>query len=201
MSLWHPSLAPKIQTGSYTTDTNGNATITFTTPFPTTPKVLVQGKDANAKGIIVDIVSVSQTSFTVKARKATGITTSTTGSHSHSFTPSGTISSAGSHSHSFTPSGSIGTPSAYTDVTDFITWQTCPNNHSNCQLAGTYLINVATYDHTHTFTGGSGSTDSAGSHSHTFTGSSGTTGSTGDHSHTVDAPVLQIDFDWVAVAM
>jgi hypothetical protein len=168
VSLWHPSLAPKIQTGSSQTDTSGNATITFTTPFPTTPKVLIQGKDANAEGIIVDIVSVSQTGFTVKARKATGITTSTTGSHSHSFTPSGTI----------------GTPSAYTDVTDFITWQNCPSGHVNCQLSGTTLINVATYDHTHTFTGASGST-----------------GSTGSHSHTVDAPVLQIGFDWVAVAM
>jgi len=262
VSLWHPSLAPKIQTGSSTTDTSGNASITFTTPFPTTPKVFVQGKDASARGIVIDIVSVSQTGFTVKARKVTGITTSSSGSHSHSFTPSGTIATAGAHSHTYTPSGSIsstdlgsvdsGLPSAtITVASDPIKWVTLyaasssggsPTapfqaastdsyqsvassghvhnvvlpSHSHT-FTGTQGTTDSAGDHSHTFTGSSGTTssdgahshtftgtqgttDSAGDHSHTFTGSSGTTSSTGAHTHTVDAPVLQISFDWIAVA-
>jgi hypothetical protein len=196
VSLWHPSQAPKIQTGSSQTDTSGNASITFTTPFPTTPKVFVQGKDANAEGIVIDIVSVSQTGFTVKARKVTGITTSSSGSHSHSFTPSGTISS--------TDLGSV--TSGIPDVTRLVatdpsTWTTLyaasqsggtPNTAFQA-ASTTTSIYVAGAGHTHSVT--------LGSHSHTFTGSSGTTSSTGAHTHTVDAPVLQIDFDWVAVAM
>jgi len=228
VSLWHPSLAPKIQTGSSTTDTSGNASITFTTPFPTTPKVFVQGKDASARGIVIDIVSVSQTGFTVKARKVTGITTSSSGSHSHSFTPSGTIATAGAHSHTYTPSGSIsstdlgsvtsGSPSAVITVaSDPYYWTTLyaattSGGTPDTAFRAAYPTSGALapkYDHTHsvtlgshshTFTGTQGTTDSAGDHTHTFTGSSGTTSSDGAHTHTVDAPVLQISFDWIAVA-
>jgi len=94
--------------GTGQTDANGNATITFSTAFPSTPLVFVQAVDPNARGIVIDVVSVSTTGFTVKARKVTGITSDSAGDHYHSFTPSGSIGSAGDHYHSFTPSGSIG---------------------------------------------------------------------------------------------
>ena len=246
--------------GTGTTDANGDASITFPVEFTTPPLVFLQSKDASARGIVLDVVSVTTTGFTVKARKVTGITTSsagshthsftpsgsisTAGAHSHSFTPSGTISNAGSHSHSFTPSGSIsstdlgsktsGGPSATRVVADDpYLWSTLyaassiggtpdtafkaassVNRTSVATDTHTHSVTLGSHshtftgssgttdsagDHSHTFTGSSGTTSSAGDHSHTFTGSSGTTGSAGAHTHTVDAPVLSVDFMWVAI--
>jgi hypothetical protein len=215
------------QKGTGTTNTNGDATITFPTAFDSTPLVFVQAKDASARGIVLDVVSVSTTQFTVKARKVTGITTSSSGSHSHSFTPSGSISSAGSHSHTYTPSGSISSTnlgsvtSGIPDVTRLVatdpsTWTTlyaasqsggtpttafkAASSTTSIYVAGSgHTHSVTLGEHSHTFTGTQGTTDSAGSHSHTFTGSSGTTGTAGDHTHTVDSPVLSVDFMWVAI--
>jgi hypothetical protein len=234
--------------GTGQTDASGNATITFSTAFPSTPLVFVQAVDPNAQGIVIDVVSVSTTGFTVKARKVTGITSGSAGDHYHSFTPSGSIGSAGDHYHSFTPSGSIGyagghshTISAVSDhshsfsattgyedsikgVYNFV-FQDCPSGHTNCQLYGYTISLVADQyhrhnvsgttssagghdhggytgsvgDHSHSFTGSTGNTSTAGGHTHSFTGSTGNTSTAGAHTHSVDAPVLSVNFVWIAV--
>jgi hypothetical protein len=267
--------------GTGQTDANGDATITFPIAFPSPPLVFVHAIDANARGIVIDVVSVSTTGFTVKARKVTGITSGSAGDHYHSFTPSGSIGSAGDHYHSFTPSGSIGsagdhyhsftpsgsignagghshTISAVSDHSHSFsatsggpssTWlaidvyfQTCPAGHSDCQYSGFYYCyvgdNTHTHSvsgttgsagghdhggytgsvgdhshsftgstgntstaggHTHSFTGSTGNTSTAGAHTHSFTGSTGNTSTAGAHTHSVDAPVLSVNFVWIAV--
>jgi hypothetical protein len=235
--------------GTGQTDANGNATITFPIAFPSPPLVFVHAVDANARGIVIDVVSVSTTGFTVKARKVTGITSGSAGDHYHSFTPSGSIGSAGDHYHSFTPSGSIGYAgghshtisavsdhshsfSATTSLPDYtataiydITFQNCPSGHTNCQLSGISSYSVAdSYhthsasgttgsagghnhggytgsvgDHSHSFTGSTGNTSTAGAHTHSFTGSTENTSTAGAHTHSVDAPVLSVNFVWIAI--
>lgn len=71
----------RIQMGAGSTDGSGDATITFPTSFASTPKVFLQGKDASAKGIVLDIVSKDVNGFVVKARKITDV--SSGGAHSH----------------------------------------------------------------------------------------------------------------------
>lgn len=90
--------------------------------------------------------------------------------HSHTFTGSaGTTVSGGSHTHGFTPSGSIANGGSHTHTFLLASTSTTANN----QYAMTGDKNNR----------GSGTTDSGGSHSHSFTGSAGTTGSGGSHSH------------------
>ena len=74
-----------LQAGSDTLGTDGTKTVVFPTAFPSgvTPKVFVSSLDANNSGLVLDITSVSNTGFTVKARKVTGITSGSAGSHSH----------------------------------------------------------------------------------------------------------------------
>lgn len=234
--------------GTGQTDANGNATITFPIAFPSPPLVFVHAVDSNARGIVIDVVSVSTTGFTVKARKVTGITSGSAGDHYHSFTPSGSIGSAGDHYHSFTPSGSIGyagghshTISAVSDHSHsfsatsgdpsstapiiYYYFKTCPSGHDNCQVSsvdwvfagdkththdvsgttgsagghdhGGYTGSVG--DHNHSFTGSTGNTSTAGGHTHSFTGSTGNTSTAGAHTHSVDAPVLSVNFVWIAI--
>jgi hypothetical protein len=71
------------QVGTGTTNGTGDATITFPTAFGSAPKVFLQGVDAAAKGIVLDIVSVSTTQVVVKARQVTAITSGSSGSHTH----------------------------------------------------------------------------------------------------------------------
>lgn len=89
-----------LQVGNGATDASGNATITFDKEFTVAPKVFLQGLDAGAKGIVLDVVSISTTQVTVKARKVTGL------SHVHSQnnvgstgSASGTTSSHAGHYH------------------------------------------------------------------------------------------------------
>lgn len=206
-----------LQKGSDSTDANGNATVNFPTVYATTPFVFLQGVDAGAKGIVLDVVSKSTTQFVVKARKVTGITSGSGSAHSHSFsdsfttssvsagTPSGTISEVAAHAHSV--SITSGTPSATVGVY-LPVYKMCGTGHSLCQHDYFALDKwVGSEMHTHSV---SGLTGSAGGHNHTFTGNalpthyhsgsvSGTTGSESSHTHGVNAPVLAIDFDWLAV--
>ena len=115
-------------------------------------------------------------------------------SHSHTFTPSGTVKSTftgASHSHTFTPSGTV--KSTFTGA-----------SHSHTFTpSGTVKSTFTGASHSHTFTpsGTVKSTFTGTSHSHTFTpsgsisggaykftGSEGTTSLDGEHSHTFTAP-------------
>jgi hypothetical protein len=192
-----------LQRGSGTTDINGDATITFPAAFNSTPLIFLQGRDAGARGIVLDVVSKSTTQFVVKARKVTGITSGTSGSHTHTFTPSGSISSVSAG----TPSGSISSvsdhthsnpntsttgahthsnpntsgPSAVTGIPVFSDIGTCPSGHSNCTVTSRQ-INMPTETHYHQ----QGATGSAGDHYHTI----GATGAAGGHSHTFTGSAL-----------
>jgi len=73
----------ELQAGSSTTATDGTKSITFDEEFSAIPKVFVQPRDADAKGIVIDITSVSTTGFSVKARKVTGVDSDSKGSHKH----------------------------------------------------------------------------------------------------------------------
>lgn len=189
MSLWHPSFEIISQKGTATTDSSGNASITFPVPFPTTPFIFIQAIDANAQGIVIDIVSKSNTGFSVKARKVTGMGTSSAGDHSHSFTPAGSVSVSSTDLGTKTS----GTPSATKLMLEYMTTDYCDAGHSNCKVSTWVRSLVPTDDHTHTTTIGSHT------HSASFSGSSGTTSTAGGHSHSVDAPVLSITFNWLAV--
>jgi len=78
-----PPIAPRMDRGSATTDAAGEATVTFARPFTRPPRVFLNSIDAAAKGIVLDVVSVSTTGFTVKARQTTGLTSGAVGDHSH----------------------------------------------------------------------------------------------------------------------
>lgn len=297
----------ELQKGSDTTNAAGDVTVTFPNAFAVAPLVFLQGVDAGAKGIVLDVVSKSTTQVVVKARQVTGITSGTEPVHSHSFsdgftvsavsagTPSGTVTN---HRHSFSDgftvsSESAGTPSgtvsnhrhSFSDSfnTAYVSAGTpsgsvSSHNHTNPSTAGPSSTkfavvglnfgsscatgncitgqNTGSFAHpTHTHTQGTTgnrtptfSGSAMGTHRHsgsvsgntgyitptfsgsalanhdhtgtasgdtgyyqpTFTGSalathqhtgtaSGTTGDAGEHSHSVDAPVLAIDFDWLAV--
>ena len=95
----------------------------------------------------------------------------TVGSHTHSFTPSGTVSkhthTGPSHTHSFTPSGRISTNGAHTHLVYF-------DLDDSIGTANSFAVNqgISRY---HELEGIS----EAGSHSHDFTGTAGTTGAAG----------------------
>jgi hypothetical protein len=74
-----------MQAGRGTLDSTGVANVTFPTPFPSgvTPKVFVSSRDAANSGVVLDVTSVSNTGFTVKGRKVTGVTSGTAGAHVH----------------------------------------------------------------------------------------------------------------------
>ena len=96
-------------------------------------------------------------------------------SHSHTFTPSGTVKSTftgASHSHTFTPSGTV--KSTFTGASHSHTFT--PN--------GTVKSTFTGASHSHTFTP-SGSISGG---AYKFTGSEGTTSLDGEHSHTFTAP-------------
>ncbi|TDA33204.1 MAG: hypothetical protein DSO04_01070, partial [Hadesarchaea archaeon] len=120
------TVGPKMQAGRVLTGTDGTATVTFPEPFSRVPKVFLQGVDQYGRGIVVDLVSVSETGFTLKARQTaapptgsflTGLSYSTgsfvTGGsdpgHSHS-NPS--TDSAGDHKHIAVKAGSGSTTAA-----------------------------------------------------------------------------------------
>ena len=95
----------------------------------------------------------------------------TVGSHTHSFTPSGTVGShthtGPSHSHSFTPSGEISTNGDHTHLVYF-------DLDDSIGTAESFAVNqgISRY---HELEG----TSKAGSHKHDFTGTAGTTGAAG----------------------
>ena len=96
-------------------------------------------------------------------------------SHSHTFTPSGTVKSTftgASHSHTFTPSGTV--KSTFTGTSHSHTFT--PSGTVTSTFTGT--------SHSHTFTP-SGSISGG---AYKFTGSEGTTSLDGEHSHTFTAP-------------
>jgi hypothetical protein len=140
---------PTIQAGVATTDANGDKTVTFPTPFPSTPYVVLQGLDASAKGIVLDIVSRSASQVVVKARKTTGITSGAGGAHQHVVLKH------------------------YADVGD------------------------STIDQR--MIGGSGATDPSFGVVRYASRGDVLSDTTGSHSHSVDAPVLAVDFIWVAI--
>ncbi|GAI87352.1 unnamed protein product, partial [marine sediment metagenome] len=174
-----------IQVGSGATDAAGDATVTFPGgfTFSSTPKVFLQGLDAAAKGIVLDVVSKTVTGFAVKARKVTGVdsggavgTVTPIGTaylwgvddpghhHTNPATggPSTTATVASStHTHSFTPSGTVST---FTGNTAGATGTTDPG------VGGTA--------YTWGYEGGSDS------HSHT----NPNTGSVGGHTHGIGSP-------------
>jgi hypothetical protein len=74
-----------MQAGTGVLDNTGVANITFPTPFPSgvVPKVFVSSTDANSQGIVLDITNISNTGFTVKGKKVTGMVTDSQGNHTH----------------------------------------------------------------------------------------------------------------------
>lgn len=193
-------LSLAIQRGSETTDASGDKTVTFPTPYAVAPLVFLQGVDAGAKGIVLDVVSKSATQFVVKARKVTGITSGSGTAHSHSFsdsfntsyvsagtptgtissmsagTPSGTISTVPDHHHSHLPEGTLGAPSAYITgcatgiVTDVKFAATVSGGSPTQPFYALTDYNALSLPHT--------------THVHTFTGSITDTSSIGQHNHT-----------------
>lgn len=151
--LLNPDLSHILQVGDGSTDVNGDASITFSSEFSSTPKVFVSSQDASARGIVLDVVSVSTTGFTVKARQTTSLTTSSASNHQHvAFTKA---------------TGTSLSPTSY-----------------------------------HKITSGDG-TWSEGYLADATIGASRTcyTSAAGSHSHTVNASVLSIDFDWLAICL
>jgi hypothetical protein len=185
-------VGPKMQAGRVLTGSDGTATVTFPEPFGTTPKVFLQGVDSLGRGIAVDLVSVSTTGFSIKARQTaappaggflTGLSYST-----------GNFVTGGSdpgHSHS----GTTGAPSTRTAVVTSIIRATCPSGHSNCQVTDVVSSNVADSVHTHSFTTGSSYTGIQLTGSPAVTGISASSGS----AVTGGSQPISIYVDWMAV--
>ncbi len=110
---------------------------------------------------------------TVAGTVGTGLTNLAAITHSHTFTPAGTVAA---HTHSFTPAGTIGGPSATGTLSSpaLAFWGT--NSSPNFVLAS----------HSHAFSGGAGTT---GATAPAFTGTGGTT-STAD----TTPPYIQVIF-------
>ena len=122
---WQQYMIDRMQAGSGATDASGDASVTFPHTFTSVPKVFLQGVDASARGIVLDVVSKSATGFTAKARKATGLPTDYglinmgyyTGS-AYTALPSQTAIELGIHSHTVdSHAHSIGAASTGTFVT------------------------------------------------------------------------------------
>jgi len=182
--------------GSDTTDGSGDCTVTFDEEFDDVPLVFLQGRDAAAKGIVLDVVSKSTTQFVVKARKVTGITSQAksagtpagTNTQVSGGTPSGTVGNESSHTHALNQQTSGADCTTY-PATCFI----CPLTSLSCVYADhSHTIQTPTLagsSHSHSFTG-----DALAVHSHIFVGQA-----LAAHTHTVDAPVLAANFDWMAI--
>ena len=108
----------------------------------------------------------------------------TVGSHSHSFTPSGTV---GSHTHSFTPSGTVGshTHTGPSHTHSFTPSGTISTNGAHKHIWYFDIIQSAGHA-SDTVSANRGkskymenNTSEAGSHKHDFTGTAGTTGAAG----------------------
>jgi hypothetical protein len=175
--------------GSGRTDVNGDAVVTFPRPFSQVPRVFVQSRDASARGVVLDVYDVTTTGFKVKARRVTGLTTGSAGSHSHGY--SGSTASAGDHTHSI--AGSIGSPTDTDMAPNQWSLEDCASGHASCVIGFYTARHFATSEHSHY---ASAPTSSAGGHTHGF---SGTTNTAGAHTHSLDAPPLEVDFEWVAV--
>ena len=151
-----------IQVGSGTTDAAGDATVTFPGgfTFSSTPKVFLQGVDAAAKGIVLDVVSKTVAGFTVKARKVTGLPTGTALKGIHYTKDYGLINvgyttasavtgipnitgyGGPDHTHGF--SGTTGAASAYVSPVNVIA------DHDPTSGPSTPHTTVASSTHTHT---------------------------------------------------
>lgn len=193
-------LSLAIQRGSETTDASGDKTVTFPTAFDATPLVFLQGVDAGAKGIVLDVVSKSATQFVVKARKVTGITSGSGTAHSHSFsdsfntsyvsagtpsgtissvsagTPSGTINEVGSHRHTHLPTGTLGVASLYR--TGCATGVETTTKYAATTSGGSPTQSF------HAIISYSAHSLADKDHIHTFTGSTTWTSYGGEHDHT-----------------
>ncbi len=187
-----------MKAGTSSTNSNGDATITFTSAFQSVPKIFVQATGVSS-GVVLDVVNKNSTSFTVKARKVTGITSGNSSPNTNSVsagTPSGTIENTdlGSHYHNMGRGQTSG----------------LSPNITNCPCCSDYLgLSTCTGRTVQIWEGGGekivfGITSSKlGSHKHLFTGSK-----LGEHSHTVDshdhpvdAPGMAVSFDWLAIDM
>jgi hypothetical protein len=75
-------LENRLQSGSGITDGAGSATVAFAPAFPATPRIVAQ---ANAPGVLLDVINKSATGFTVVARNVMGFNTGATdlGQHTH----------------------------------------------------------------------------------------------------------------------
>jgi hypothetical protein len=167
----------KMQAGRVLTGSDGTATVTFPEPFGTTPKVFLQGVDSFGRGIVVDLVSVSETGFTMKARVVTAIPSDTVANHSHS------IILDGAHVHKAASGGST------------LGWTT-PAYRRPLYLYSSAGGTVGVGDLVRGSEAASEDyyTLGAGTHSH-----GGSTGSAGGHSHSSTAPAISIYVDWLAV--
>lgn len=195
-----------IQMGSGATDAAGDATVTFPGGFvfSSTPKVFLQGVDAAAKGIVLDVVSKTVAGFTVKARKVTGINSGgAVGSidpavggsaytwgladpgHTHT---NPNTSSVGGHTHSI---GSPSTGSFVYSGTDPGHTHTGTTDNDNSATLWGWLIGAYDTLYAASVSGGSPTTHFYatdafmghqqylyGHHTHTFTTGSSTTGIT-----------------------
>jgi len=121
---------------------------------------------------------------------SSGVTSSSTGSHTHTFSDSSsTTSSNGSHAHS-TSSHTLSSSQIPSHN------HTIPKNSFACYGGTTQYGIITLRSHATTVNSGStgsgsshthGNTSSTGNHTHTV-GVSGTTGSVGNHTHTITAP-------------
>lgn len=162
--------------GSDTTDGSGDCTVTFDEEFDDVPLVFLQGRDAAAKGIVLDIVSKSTTQFVVKARKVTGVAFVGAGSTSSDSagTPSGSISNtivSLSYQLSYVGGYTTGVQGGSGDT----------HYHGFTNAAVDLAHDHPAHDHT--FTG-----DALATHYHSVT----TAG-------TMNATALAANFDWLAI--
>ena len=107
------------------------------------------------------------------------------GSHTHNI--SGTTGTAGSHNHS------VSRPGYYTTRVGLGTERQLMSRYrisGDSPSDGDIWIGYAG-DHSHSFSGSSGS---AGSHTHTLTGTIGNVGGGGSHSHSINPPYVTLVF-------
>jgi hypothetical protein len=187
----------RFQVGAGTTDASGDATVTFPVVFSSAPKVFLQGVDASARGIVLDVVSVSTTQVVVKARKTTGLTSGAGSAHTHS---QGATGGGSAHVHS---QGITGTPSATVDAMNVKdqTVYAAPSSggsptipiYARGTAAGTPTVSPASSTHIHS----NPVTDAESSHTH----GNPDTNTESAHTHGVDAATLAVDFNWLAVKL
>ena len=129
------------------------------------------GATGGAATVTLTVSNMPSHSHSFTPSGTVGSHTHTGPSHTHSFTPSGTVSShhhtGPSHTHSFTPSGEISTNGDHTHLVYF-------DLDDSIGTAKSFAVNqgISRYHELE-------ATSKAGSHKHDFTGTAGTTGAAG----------------------